>query len=104
MDYIDADVDVCVIGRANDPDYPDADEWYAILLDPDEILPEIYYMSEIVLRPRNPTPTLAPTREPFPTITPLATLANPTQDEAAPTPSLTPPAPDGTETETGIEF
>jgi hypothetical protein len=80
--YVDPDIDVCVIERANDPEYSQSEEWYKIIIDPEEIFAEFGYMHESVLRSRNPTATPANTFAPFPTVTLTPT------DEPTLTPTL----------------
>lgn len=81
--YVDPDIDVCVIQRANDPEYRQSDEWYKIIIDPDEIFAEFGYMHESVLHSRNPTTTPTNTFEPFPTVTTVPTDA-PTSETTTP--------------------
>lgn len=88
--YLEPRVQVCVIGRANNPDYAGSNEWFEIMLEPDAIIPEIVYMHEITLRSNNPTATPRPTRETLPTITPTP---RPSRPAVTPLPSITPTPP-----------
>lgn len=87
VSYVEADVRVCVIGRARSDEYPNADEWFEVLLDPSDFMPDILYMNEITLRSLNPTPTITSTFAPLPTVTPLPD--RPSQPTTTPTPSST---------------
>lgn len=100
--YVEANETVCVIGRGSrSEEYPNANEWFEVLLDPDAFLPEVSYMNEITLRSLNPTPTVTPTFEPLPTITPLpARTKAPSTETPSPTAIPSPPAED----EDGIAF
>lgn len=93
--YVEANETVCVIGRARSDEFPNADEWFEILLEPDAFLPEVSYMNEITLRAVNPTATVTPTFEPLPTITPL-----PPRTEA---PLADTPAPDVTSSPSDVD-
>lgn len=98
VSFVNPDVSVCVVGRGDDPQYNRASEWLKVILEPDSVLPDIYYMHQSVLRAVNPTPTRTPTFEPLPTITrtprPTSTpsIEPPTvdPDAASPTPVITP--------------
>ncbi|PJF44578.1 MAG: hypothetical protein CUN55_03345 [Phototrophicales bacterium] len=86
--FIEPNETVCVIGRAQSEEFPNADDWYEVLLDPDAFLPEVSYMNEITLRALNPTPTMTPTFEPLPTITPVPSRTlEPTSPTIEPSPS-----------------
>lgn len=94
--YLDPDTSVCVIGRAFGEEYVRPAEWYQVLLEPDDILPEISYMHESVLKALNPTPTATNSPEPLPTVTRTPTPSRepttlaPTQDPRTPTITPTP--------------
>lgn len=92
--YVDANVSVCVIGRGDDAQYNRPQEWFKVLLRPDDILPEITYMHQSVLRSLNPTATPTATFEPLPTVTRTPTPTEfptiPTDTPDPRTPSLTP--------------
>lgn len=89
--FVEADETVCVVGRAPRTDeFPSADDWYEVLLEPDDFLPEISYMNEITLRSNNPTPRPSLTYTPPPTITPVPTRIAPTPTEGTPIPTPTP--------------
>lgn len=96
---------VCVYGRAEpdtDGEYPTAQEWYVIDLNPDGAFRDLAYIHESVVRPVNPTPRPSQTFTPLPTvtITPSYTpLPSSTPDNNTPTPTETPiPAPSLTPT------
>ena len=95
--FIEADEIVCVIGRASSAEYSNADEWFEIIIDPDEFIPEIAYMNEITLKSNNPTPQPTNTPPPLITVTPLPAQSRSTVTPAAPsiTPSPTAEADDG---------
>lgn len=68
--------DVCVIGRpdpAEFPIYQTVNEWWVIDLNEGYLYPDLGYMHESVLAPRNPTPRPSQTFTPLPTITPFPT-------------------------------
>ena len=95
VSYVEAYQEVCVIGRAQSDEYPNADEWFEVLLDPSSFMPELLYMNEITLRSLNPTPTPSPTLPVLPSVTPLPT--NPISQPAVtstPLPSATPESED----------
>lgn len=60
---------VCVMGRATDNEYFDADDWFVIDLNEGQLFADIAYMHESVLQPANPTPRPSMTFTPLPTIT-----------------------------------
>lgn len=95
ISFVEANETVCVVGRAQSEEYPNADEWFEVLLEPDAFLPEITYMNEITLRAVNPTPTVTPTFEPLPTVTPVTPAAQPSAGDVTATPSSTPEEADG---------
>lgn len=88
--------DVCVLGRADPAEFPvysSPGEWYVVDLNEGLIFPDVGYMHESVLSPRNPTPRPSQTFTPLPTVTPLPTPSpGPTGTS---TPTITPsPDPD----------
>lgn len=60
---------VCVMGRATDNEYFDADDWFIIDLNDGQLFVDIAYMHESVLNPAFPTPRPSMTFTPLPTIT-----------------------------------
>jgi len=82
------DQEVCVYGRAvPSDDYPTANEWYTIDVNPQGAFRDLAYMHFSVLKPRNPTPRPSQTFTPLPTVT------------LTPSPSRTPIQPTFTPTE-----
>jgi hypothetical protein len=70
-----------VIGRADDNQYFDAEDWFVIDLNFGQLFLEVGYMHESVIKPRNPTPRPSQTFTPLPTIT-----LTPTPRFSTPTP------------------
>jgi hypothetical protein len=92
--YVDPEVIVCTVGRADDPQYTRSSEWLKVILEPDEILPKIVFMHQSVLRALKPTPTPTPTFEPLPTVTPTPTPSRiPSAIPATPDPRTPSPTP-----------
>jgi hypothetical protein len=85
---------VCVYSRAEPSEqYPLADEWYIIDINPDGAFRDLAYMHQSVLRPINPTPRPSKTFTPLPTVTltPSPTFEPQTFPSSTPTPSPTLP-------------
>lgn len=105
--------ELCVYGEAlQNEEYPDADEWYTVDLNPEGAFRDIAYMHRSLLSPLNPTPRPTRTFTPLPTITqtpsltPPPTLPSPTPRYSS-TPSATPtitPVPSPSPTTFRIDF
>lgn len=88
VSFVEANQQVCVVGRATSTEFSNADEWFEVILDPDEFLPEIVYMNEITLQSNNPTPRPTNTLPPMITVTPIPPSAIPTAPGATPSPTV----------------
>lgn len=97
---------VCVYSKVQpgESDYPNAEDWYVIDLNPNGAFRDLAYIHESVVRPVNPTPrptqtftplptiTITPSYTPRPTDTPDLRTPTPT-DTPSPTPLITPTIP-----------
>jgi hypothetical protein len=103
MDQPAQGAQICVYGPAQiDPQYPDAQNWYEVNLDPNDPLPRIGFMRNDLIEPINPTkrptrtatalPTITPTRTIRPTITLTPSETLPPTDPPTLDPNATTPA------------
>lgn len=86
VSFVEANEVVCVVGIGRTEDYPNVTDWYAVLLEPDDFLPEVYYMAALTLRSNNPTPRPTNTLPPLPTVTPIPPTTIPAPVSPTPTP------------------
>lgn len=77
VSFVEANEVVCVVGLGQTEEYPNASDWYAVILEPDDFMPDVYYMAALTLRSNNPTPQPTDTLPPLPTITPLPPTPSP---------------------------
>jgi hypothetical protein len=90
VSFVEANDVVCVVGLGRTEEYPNVSDWYAVILEPDDFLPDVYYMAALTLRSNNPTPRPTNTFEPLPTVTPIP----PTPIPSPSTPSTPTPTPE----------